>query len=132
HVVFEHHALVDRNVVLNLHVVADLGPGHHDDVLAQAAALPDHGARHHVTEVPDLGVPADPCARIDVARLVDEVVGHQPTTLASSTITVPRLDDRYLYEICLRGSCLILPLASITVTSVTTSANSAPWQPAFM
>src|SRR5207249_7767788 len=42
-------------------------------------------------------------------------------SLASSTITVPRFDARYLYEICLRGSGLILPFASITVTSVTRS-----------
>src|SRR5207247_2374846 len=85
HVVFEHHTFVDRDVVLNLHVVADLCPGHHHHVLTQAAALPDHGARHHVTEVPDLGVLADPGTCIDEARLVGEVVGHYPTTLTSSS-----------------------------------------------
>src|SRR6184192_1270956 len=76
HVVFEHHALVDRDVVLDIHVVPDARPGHHHDVLAQVAALADHGAGHDVTEVPDLRAFADPGAFVDVARLVDEVVGH--------------------------------------------------------
>ncbi len=54
------------------------------------------------------------------------------TSLASRTITCPRFDARYLNEICFRPICLIFPFGSITVISVTTSANSAPWQPAFM
>src|SRR3989454_11549629 len=62
HVVFEHHPLVDRDVVLDLHVVPDACPGHHHDVLAQTAALADHGAGHDVTEVPDLRARADPRA----------------------------------------------------------------------
>src|SRR5438094_4396730 len=53
-------------------------------------------------------------------------------SFASSTTTAPRLDERYLNEICLRGTCLILPFASMTVASVSTSANSAPCAPAFM
>src|SRR5437667_6705453 len=51
-------------------------------------------------------------------------------SFASSTITLPRFDERYLNEICLRGTCRIFPLASITEASVSTSANSAPCAPA--
>src|SRR5207244_1983744 len=50
-------------------------------------------------------------------------------SFASTTITVPRFEDRYLNEICLRRTCRIFPLASITVASVSTSANSAPCAP---
>src|SRR2546422_520690 len=53
-------------------------------------------------------------------------------SFASTTITLPRFEDRYLNEICLRRTCRIFPLASITVASVSTSANSAPCAPAFM
>src|SRR6266566_553135 len=53
-------------------------------------------------------------------------------SFASSTITLPRFEERYLNEICLRGTCRVFPLASITVASVSTSANSAPCAPAFM
>src|SRR5437667_5843971 len=53
-------------------------------------------------------------------------------SFASTTITLPRFEDRYLNEICLRATCRIFPLASITVASVSTSANSAPCAPAFM
>src|SRR5438094_5531777 len=44
-------------------------------------------------------------------------------SFASTTITLPRFEDRYLNEICLRATCRIFPLASITVASVSTSAN---------
>src|SRR5439155_23465397 len=54
----------------------DPRPGHDDDVLAQGAALADHGPRHHVAEVPDLGALPDDRPRLDVARLVGEIVGH--------------------------------------------------------
>src|SRR5207249_11179736 len=32
-------------------------------------------------------------------------------SFASSTTTLPRFEERYLNEICLRGTCLIFPLA---------------------
>src|SRR5207245_3268932 len=53
-------------------------------------------------------------------------------SLASRITTGPRLLERYLKEIWRRPSCFTLARSSITVTSVTTSANSAPWQPAFI
>src|SRR5437660_12804645 len=76
HVVLVGDALVDRHVVLELHVVPDARAGHHHDVLPEAATLTDDGAGHDVAEMPDLGILADPGARVDVARFVDEVVRH--------------------------------------------------------
>src|SRR5262249_40042939 len=52
-IVFQRHAFVDRDVVLDLHVVADPGPGHDDDVLAEVAAFTDLRPGHDVDEVPD-------------------------------------------------------------------------------
>ena len=80
-----------------LHVVADPRAVHHDDVLAEAAALADHRAGHDVTEVPDLGAGADRRAVVDVRRLVDErAVAHRHassrrTVAASARIALPFL-----------------------------------------
>src|SRR5437016_2164820 len=76
HVVLEGDALVNRHVVLKLHVVADARAGHHHDVLPEAAVLADDGAGHDMAKMPDLGVFADPGAGVDVARLMDEEVRH--------------------------------------------------------
>ena len=69
-------ALVDRDVVLHLHVVAQPGAAHDHDVLAQVAPLADDRARHHVAEMPDLRASADDGAVVDIAGFVGEVVGH--------------------------------------------------------
>src|SRR5439155_821977 len=82
HVVLQLHALVDGDIVLDLHVRPDAGARHHHHVLPQIAALADDRARHHVAEVPDLGSPADDGAVVDVGGLVNEVVCHEwPVTL---------------------------------------------------
>src|SRR5439155_21336628 len=61
------------------------------------------------------------------------LVGDSSPSPSFASRTSPSLLlARYLNEICLRDSCLTLPLASITVTSVTILANSAPLQPAFI
>src|SRR6185437_12757084 len=76
YVVFERHALVDRDVVLNLDVVPDPHAGHHHHVLAQVAALTDRGTGHDVGEVPDLRTPADLRTVVEIARFVDEELCH--------------------------------------------------------
>src|SRR5213596_2116308 len=76
HIVLQGHAFVDRDVVLDLDVVADLRAGHHHHVLAQVAALADDGARHDVAEVPDLRAAADLGSIVYIARFVDEEVRH--------------------------------------------------------
>src|SRR6185437_349246 len=88
-VVLEVDPLVDGHVVLDLHVVADPGTRHHDDVLTEARALADHGALHHVTEVPDLRAGTDDGAFVQKARGVDVVVGHQPITRTSGSRSTP-------------------------------------------
>src|SRR3954464_2147756 len=77
HVVFEHHTLVHRDVVLNLDVVAYADAVHPYHVLSERAPLADDRAAEHVTKMPDLGVGADPRAVVDVRRLMDERLGHQ-------------------------------------------------------
>src|SRR5882762_7056056 len=87
-VVFQNDALIDRHVILDLDVVADLGARHHDDVLAEVAPLADHGTRHHVGEVPDLGAVPDHRPVIDVTGLVREEV-YTPMILHSSSRVTP-------------------------------------------
>src|SRR5437879_12782022 len=53
-----------------------------------------------------------PCSSLSLAG-----GSSMSANLASSTMTSPRFDARYLYEICLRSSCLIFPFASITLRS---------------
>src|SRR5690348_7138037 len=89
HIVLEVHAFVDRHVVLDLHVVADRGARHHHDVLAEARALADHRALHHVTEMPDLGAGADDGAFVEEAGRVDVEVRHQPMTRTSGSSSTP-------------------------------------------
>src|SRR4051812_10987348 len=77
HIVLQHHALVHRDVVLDLDVVADRHAVHHHHVLAKRAPLADDRAAEHVTEVPHLRVCSDLCSIVDVRRLVDEWLRHQ-------------------------------------------------------
>ena len=55
HMVLEGHHLVDRDVVLDLHLVAELDAPGHEHVLAEGAAAPEAGPGHDVAEVPHLG-----------------------------------------------------------------------------
>src|SRR5712664_2668701 len=87
-VVFQLDALVNRDVVLDLDVVADFRPGHHDDVLAEVAALAVHGAGHDVRKVPDLGAAADYRSVVDIAGLVCEIA-YGPMILHSSSRVTP-------------------------------------------
>src|ERR1043165_9166882 len=86
-VVLQRHTLIDRDVVLDLHVVAYLGPGHDDDILSEIAPLADPCSRHHVTEVPDLASLSDLRAVIDVRAFVNEVV-HQMGALSLNPISL--------------------------------------------
>src|SRR5262245_49384115 len=72
HVVFQDHAGVDGDVVLNLDVVADDHIRRDHDVLSDVAPRADRGAGHHVGEVPDLRALADAAPLIDIRRLVGE------------------------------------------------------------
>src|SRR5213592_2338333 len=76
HIVLQGHAFVDRDVVLDLDVVADARTGHHHHVLAQVAALADYRAGHDVAEVPDLRAPADLRPVVDITRFMDEELRH--------------------------------------------------------
>src|SRR5688572_8367213 len=75
-IIFQDHPFVDRDVVLDLYVVAQTGAGHDHDVLPQVAALTVDRPGHDVAEMPDLGAAANDGAVIDVSGLVSEVVGH--------------------------------------------------------
>src|SRR5688572_7528961 len=76
HVILELDALVYRNVVLDLHIRADLHAIHHDHILAERASLTDDGTAEDVAEMPDLGVVTDSRAIVDICRLVNERLGH--------------------------------------------------------
>src|SRR5688572_7548612 len=73
HVVLEDDARVDRDVVLDLDVVADDASRRDHDVLADVAARADSRVAHHVAEVPDLRAVADLGRRVDDRRLVGKV-----------------------------------------------------------
>ena len=75
-VILKLDALVDRDVVLDLDVIADPGPRHHHHILAEAAPLANDRTGHHVAEVPDLGAAADDRAVVDEARGMNEKISH--------------------------------------------------------
>lgn len=72
-VILEGHALVDRNVVLDLDEVPDDDVVGDIDVLAQHAAPADPGAALDMAEVPDLRPLADPDVLVDERAFVDEI-----------------------------------------------------------
>src|SRR5262249_27434231 len=74
HVVFEDAARVDRDVVLDLDVVADGHVGRDHHVLPDIAARADARVLHHVREVPDFAARADLARRVHVAGFMYEVV----------------------------------------------------------
>src|SRR5207253_2089140 len=137
HVLPEAAALADDGAghdvakVPDLRILADPGAG------VDVARLVDEIVRHLADHL-DLELELDAGFLGDgLAHVVDDFEHFARgssinASLASSTTTAPRLEERYLNEICLRGICLIFPLASMTVASVSTSANSAPCAPAFM
>src|SRR5881227_1478256 len=71
-VIFELDTLIHGDVVLDLAVVADPRAIHDDHVLAETAARPDDGTRHHMAEVPDLRPITDCGALVDIRGLVHE------------------------------------------------------------
>jgi hypothetical protein len=76
HVVLEHDSFIDRDVVLDLYVVAEPCPRHDHNVLPEVAAFADNGAGHDMAEVPNLGSFADLGPIVDIRRFVDEIVSH--------------------------------------------------------
>src|SRR5262245_16472025 len=88
HVVLQLDAFVDRDIVLDLDVVADPCSGHHDDILAEVAPLADDRARHHGGKVPDLGSAADRGPVVDVTGLVGDVP-YTPMISHSSSKSTP-------------------------------------------
>src|SRR6202008_163026 len=70
HSVFQGHAFVDRDIVLDLAAVADryVRAGH--DILAERAISPDAGARQDVCEMPDACPLADFAGLVDISRLM--------------------------------------------------------------
>jgi len=74
-VVLNRGSRIDRDVVLNLDVVADDNPTSHIDILPEDAILPNPGPSQYMTKVPDLGASADNGSIIDIRGLVREVVG---------------------------------------------------------
>src|SRR5215218_4715409 len=87
-VVLQHNTFVDRNVVLNLHIIAQPRPRHYHHVLPQVAALTDYRARHDMAEVPYLGTQAYDGAVVDIGGFVDVVVRLPPFMLHCSPFTL--------------------------------------------
>ena len=76
HVVGQLDTLVHRNVVLDLHAIANLDVGGNIHVLAQTAVATNLRATLHVTEVPDLSPLANFGALIDIRAFVHEHAVH--------------------------------------------------------
>jgi hypothetical protein len=60
---------VQRDVVLNFHVIADSNSWANDDVLAQVATTPQACSSHDMRKMPNL------CAYTDFARFIDRSCG---------------------------------------------------------
>jgi hypothetical protein len=75
HVIVAGNTAVDRDIVLDLDVVAEYHTWAHDDILAQIATFAQDGTRHNVAEVPDLATITNVAAWVDNGGFVCEV-GH--------------------------------------------------------
>ena len=75
-VIFQVHAAVDRDIVLDLDLVSNLGIRSDEHILTDIAVLADASARHNVAEMPNLGAGADFSALVDEAGFMYEVFTH--------------------------------------------------------
>src|SRR5215472_2990014 len=66
YVVFQFHARIQGDVILNLYVIADAHSGGNVDVLTKIASAPNLAIRHDVRKMPDLR------AFADFARLIHD------------------------------------------------------------
>src|SRR5437016_3696640 len=73
HIIVNHHTRIDRDIVLNLDVVADRRPTIDVHVLSYDAVCADPCALHDVREMPDLCANPDLSAVVDVGGFVDEI-----------------------------------------------------------
>lgn len=65
HAVLKNHAFIDRDIVLDLHVIADRHPWSNDNILPNVAFLADDDVSQDVAEMPDPGFGSDRDAVID-------------------------------------------------------------------
>src|SRR5262249_21966154 len=72
HVIFQHNGVTDQDIVLDLHVVADLCLAY-IDVLPKGAICADFRGRTNVSPMPDSGSRADLCPGVDDRSLVREI-----------------------------------------------------------
>ena len=80
-IVFNFHAFVDRNVVLDADTVADADIVTHIHILSQGTVRADHGSTLNMAEMPNLRSGAYLDAVIHVAALVNEKVFlHSPVS----------------------------------------------------
>ena len=75
--IFEGHAFVDTDIVLDLALIADSDVGTDHAVLAEVAVLADLGTGENMGKVPDFRSFADGDVIVDDGRRVDEVVGKK-------------------------------------------------------
>ncbi len=71
-IVFQLHTFVNRNIVLDLDVIADAHIRSHIDILTKGAVGSDTGTGLNMAEVPDLGPGSELDVVVDVAAFVDE------------------------------------------------------------
>src|SRR5438094_5321026 len=72
-IILNHHARVDRNIVLDLDIASDDRPTVNIDVLPYDGTFADPCALHDVREMPDLCARTDLSPVVNIGRLVDEV-----------------------------------------------------------
>ena len=72
-IVFESHSFVDRDVILNLDVVADNATRRDDNILTKIAVFADPRIFHDMTEMPNLGSLSYRARLFDRRRFVHEI-----------------------------------------------------------
>src|SRR6478736_5880783 len=83
--VLEFHPVEDRDVVLDLDVVANFGPSSHENVLPNRAIAADGRAAHHVGKMPNARAAADGATRVDTRARVNQYV-FRPVTHRCRTV----------------------------------------------
>ncbi len=73
YIVFAFNARVDTDVVLNLHVVAQLNTWTNNHILSQIAVFTHHTIRHHMGEMPNLSAFSNGTAFVYKRRFMREV-----------------------------------------------------------
>jgi hypothetical protein len=80
YIIFQYHAIINRNIVLNLYMVPNAGIIIDVYILTNIAILTNNSRGHHMAEMPDFGAATDGSTRVDNGSRMRKIISHKNDT----------------------------------------------------